>query len=401
MKLTLPREAVPKSSLPSYDQVPYESLPSPGCHPDRLYTLGRLFGLNPSPIARCRVLELGSADAGNLIPLAFNLPDASFVGLDLSRRHVSLGQDTITGLGLNNIRLEHAGIMDVDQSWGAFDYIICHGVYSWVPDRIRDKIMDIMSVNLAEHGLGYIDYNTYPGWAMPETIRRLMMYHTRGLKDPQDILHQSLAMADFLGRFVQTEDSETAAAITKETGRITRLGSRAGGGPYIFHEYLEEDNHPVYFHEFAKHAADHGLAYVGEAVYAQMRTHGFPEEVAGVLAGIGHDPILLEQYMDFLRHRRFRNSILCRNHHQIRSQVDPYHLADFSLACTVGVTYDLLDQVPGHPLVKAALGFLREQRPLALPFDRILDEALKRGGRSEPGHNPDRSREILCQELHR
>ena len=388
-------------NLSSYDQVPYESLPSPGCHPDRLYTLGRLFGLNPKPVSNCRVLELGCADGGNLIPLAFNLPESRFVGLDLSQRHIHLGRETVTGLGLNNIQLKHAGIMDVGQSWGAFDYIICHGVYSWVPAGLRDKIMDILSVNLADHGLGYIDYNTYPGWAIPETIRRLMLYHSGGLDDPVDRISQSLAIADFLGRFIQTEDNETAAAVTKETERITKLGARAGGAPYIFHEYLEEENQPVYFLDFARQAADHGLKYVGEAVYAQMRTHGFPEEVAGILAGVGHDPVMLEQYMDFLRHRRFRSSILCRDHHQVRTRVDPSQLAGFSLACTVGVTYDLLDQVPGHPLGKHALGFLQEQRPLAVPFDRILEEALARSGTASHDLGPDDPREILCRELHR
>ncbi|MCD4811464.1 hypothetical protein K8R14_02560, partial [bacterium] len=64
----------------SYDEVPYESQSFPQSHPDRLAMLARLFGLSPAPVTQCRVLELGCAGGGNLIPMAFHLPDSEFVG---------------------------------------------------------------------------------------------------------------------------------------------------------------------------------------------------------------------------------------------------------------------------------------------------------------------------------
>jgi len=70
----------------SYDEVPYESQSFPQSHPNRLATLGRLFGLSPAPVAQCRVLELGCASGGNLIPMAYHLPESEFVGLDLIRQ---------------------------------------------------------------------------------------------------------------------------------------------------------------------------------------------------------------------------------------------------------------------------------------------------------------------------
>jgi hypothetical protein len=69
----------------SYGDVPYVSQPFPQTHPDRLATLGRLFGLTPAPIPRCRVLELGCASGGNLIPLAYQLPESEFVGVNPSK----------------------------------------------------------------------------------------------------------------------------------------------------------------------------------------------------------------------------------------------------------------------------------------------------------------------------
>src|SRR5262245_38797580 len=84
----------------SYDEVPYVSQPFTQTHPDRLATLGRLFGLAPTPLTRCRVLELGCASGGNLIPMAFHLPGSEFVGVDLSRRQVEMGRKAIQDLGL-------------------------------------------------------------------------------------------------------------------------------------------------------------------------------------------------------------------------------------------------------------------------------------------------------------
>ena len=69
-----------------YDAVPYESKSFPQTHPDRLATLGRLFGMNPAPVTHSRVLELGCAGGGNLIPMAFHLPENDFLGIDLSHR---------------------------------------------------------------------------------------------------------------------------------------------------------------------------------------------------------------------------------------------------------------------------------------------------------------------------
>src|SRR5687767_4125441 len=117
----------------SYDEVPYESHPFVQTHPSRLFTVGTLFGLRPTPVTRCRVLELGGAAGGNLIPMADMLPDSQFVGLDLSARQIADGQQAIEKLGLKNLQLKHASITDVDESWGMFDYVICHGVYSWIP----------------------------------------------------------------------------------------------------------------------------------------------------------------------------------------------------------------------------------------------------------------------------
>lgn len=73
----------------SYDEVPYESYPFAQTHPDRLATVATLLGLRPAPVEQCRVLELGCAGGGNLIPMALTLPESTFVGIDLSARQIA------------------------------------------------------------------------------------------------------------------------------------------------------------------------------------------------------------------------------------------------------------------------------------------------------------------------
>ena len=170
----------------SYDEVPYESHPFAQTHPSRLFTVGTLFGLRPTPVQRCRVLELGCAAGGNLIPMAEYLPDSEFVGLDLSARQVEDGKKLIADFGLKNLTLKHASILDVDASYGTFDYVICHGVYSWVPSSVQDKVLDICAKQLTPNGIAYISYNTYPGWHMRGMIRDMMQFHSGRFDSPQN-----------------------------------------------------------------------------------------------------------------------------------------------------------------------------------------------------------------------
>src|SRR5262249_13699905 len=153
-------------------------------HPDRLATVATLFGMRPAAVDCCRVLELGCAAGGNLIPMAQALPGSSFLGIDLSARQVAEGAKVVAALGLTNVALRRQRILDVDESWGTFDYILCHGVSSWVPAPVQDRILHICSANLAPAGVAYVSYNTYPGWHLSGMIRDMMCYHARRYATP-------------------------------------------------------------------------------------------------------------------------------------------------------------------------------------------------------------------------
>lgn len=288
----------------AYDEVPYEDLTFRETHPDLLATLATLAGRTPPSITTARVLELGCAACANLIPMALALPEGRFVGVDLSPRQVEAGQGVIRELGLTNIELRAASILDVDASWGTFDYILCHGVFSWVPEPVRAKILKIASENLSPHGVAYVSFNTSPGWNCRAIFRDLMIFHTRDVKDPARKVADSREILRMMHQFNPEPDKAYAALERAELDRL-----REQSDPYLLHEHLEEINVPFYFHEFLDLIAPYDLQYLSEARPRTDLKHQ-PPAIRAFLDGLTTDPNRQEQYFDFLRCRPFRRALL-------------------------------------------------------------------------------------------
>lgn len=321
--------------------------------------------------------------------MACQLPESQFVGVDFSERQVEMGRQVIQDLSLNNIRIEHANIMDVDQSRGAFDYIICHGVYSWVPDNVQEKILTISKENLTENGIAYVSYNTYPGWHMREMIRHMMIYHADQFEDTKERIEQARALMQFLESSVTTKNNYYGQLLKNEFDLIKRSQDS-----YLFHEHLEDINSPIYFYQFMERAEKHGLQYLAEADFGTMLTSGFPKQVAETLNRISRHIINTEQYMDFLRNRTFRQTLLCHKDRPLKRNLgagDIQGLLVASSATTQPETVDLRPDIkqryetPGganaetaYPLTKAALKILNEYWPRAIDFSTLFDEATSR-----------------------
>jgi methyltransferase-like protein/protein-L-isoaspartate O-methyltransferase len=372
----------------SYDEVPYESYPFSQTHPDRLATVATLLGLKPAPLDRCRVLELGCASGGNLIPMALTLPGGTLLGLDLSSRQVAAGRQVVEALGLKNIELRQQSILDVTPEMGRFDYILCHGVYSWVPPPVQDKILDICLRNLAPNGVAYVSYNTYPGWHMRSMIRRMMLYHASHFSEPQARVRQARALLDFLVESAAPDNSPYSAILKSEVELV-----RKSQDSYLFHDHLEECNDPIYFYEFVERAAAKGLQYLAEAEISAMVPRNFRPEVEQVLQRLSTDIIHTEQYMDFVRNRTFRQTLLCHQGLKPTYGLRPELLTAFhvaSCATAVSAAPDIHSDAPEEfrgpdeitltsrePLVKAAMIQLAQAWPRAVPFAQLRDTARR------------------------
>ena len=182
----------------AYDEVLYSSYAFSQTHPDRLATLATLFGMNPTPVTQCRVLELGCGDGSNLVPMAYGLPGSEFVGVDLAARPIATGQEMSKTLGLKNITLHPLDVMTVTPDFGQFDYIIAHGLYSWIPPAVQEKVLSICQENLTPNGIAYVSYNTYPGGHLRQMVRGMMRFHVRHLTDATQQITQSRALLKFL-----------------------------------------------------------------------------------------------------------------------------------------------------------------------------------------------------------
>jgi SAM-dependent methyltransferase len=290
----------------SYEDVPYPSDPIYESHPDRLATAARLVGLTPAPVERCRVLELGCASGGNLVTMAATLPESRFIGVDLAPSQIAAAREMATALDVRNVELRAMSLTDLGEEIGQFDYILCHGVYSWVTPRVQEKILELFARHLAPSGVGYISYNVYPGWHKKGLVREMMSYHGRRFAEPRARIQQARALLEFVSRAIPDGDTVYARILKEEAARLRPLPD-----DYVFHEYLEDENQPVYFHQFAAQLGRAGLQYLGESCL-QTTVRDLPEHLQRRLDEMAGDRIAFEQYVDFLRNRTFRRSILCR-----------------------------------------------------------------------------------------
>ena len=288
-----------------YDAIAYAALPHPLSHPDRLATVATFLGMNPPLVSRCRVLEVGCSDGANLIPMAETLPAGHFVGCDLSSSAIAKGRKTIAALGLTNIVLVEEDLSSLAPEHGDFDYIIAHGIYSWVPAHVRDGLFALAAARLSPEGVMFVSFNALPGCRVRQATWDILHWHVDRIADPRERLRAAREIASLIatgGKSLHEADE----AMRAEFRSIAQSSDSE-----LFHDTLGAPNDPVYFHEFAAHAGRHGLKYLAEAELHTMSAAGLSAEARAFLSPL--DPEAREQYLDFVRLRRFRQSLLRRS----------------------------------------------------------------------------------------
>ena len=297
----------------SYDEVPYDGGLIEETHPDHLAAIGTLFGMSPAPIETCRVLEIGCASGGNLVPMAHSLPGARFTGLDPANVQLEAAAAYAERLGVTNIQFVHGDIREYVASDERFDYIICHGVFSWVPGDVKDAILAACNNLLTPQGIAFVSYNTLPGFYGRAAVRDAMRFHASYFPETGERISQARAFLEFLnsatGEF--RAGNTVLATYAQLVGHEYSL-LRGSQDSYIAHEHLEAENTPYYFHEFAEMLVAHGAQYLGDAAFESMLVQNLPAEVASAINEIAVDQVTLEQYRDFVVNRSFRKTLVCR-----------------------------------------------------------------------------------------
>ncbi len=289
----------------SYDDTPYASVPIQRQHPGRLAAAARWRHLSSPPADAARVLEIGCASGGHIIPLAAALPRSRFVGVDLSSVQIAHGQARIDRLGLSNISLSARSLSEIEAADGTFDYIVCHGVYSWVPESVRRDLLRVVAERLAPDGVAAISFNVLPGWRLFQLARDSLLLHARLQNDPAERAAQA---RDLFARLAeQSRDRSSFGRFWRDEAR--RLA--AAGDAYIAHEFFEDANSPVAFSDFCAALDGCGLAYLGESVVsANVEECIAPEGAQSIRELARGDDRAREQYIDIFCGRTFREALV-------------------------------------------------------------------------------------------
>lgn len=389
----------------SYDELHYPSYVHPQTHPRRLAAVARLMGHTPPDVDRCRVLEIGCSNGSNLLPMAAALPGSTFVGIDLAATRIAEGAARAAACGLKNVELKAESLTTVGSSLGDFDYIVVHGVYSWVPEEIREATLALISQRLTPNGVAFVSFNVFPGWASRMLAGGIMRYFTRG--EPRPGARAALAKR-VLGELTALErggDAFWEAGLKVERDRLDRSPDA-----YLFHEYFGGDHRIFYFHEVAAAAARHGLTWMGEAGgLGGLCLGAVKAPDPALFPGFGIDGVETQQYLDFATNRFFRQSLFTRADRPRWVEPRPDALASTWVAAAARAERGGLDprgaepaafQVEGRrvsegrPLMKAALLVLGAAWPASTGVEDLLERSRARLGVTA-SDNADRDRRAL------
>jgi SAM-dependent methyltransferase len=347
-----------------YDEVRYSNYPYAQTHPDRLAAIAGLHGLSAPDPRTARVLELGCGAGGNLLAMAVATPGLSALGVDLAASVIEEARSAVAEIGIGNLELRQGDIAQLTEGQlGEFDYVIAHGVYAWIPEPLRDRLLAAVESHLAADGLAYVSYNANPGGFIRRALREAGQWFARDESDPDP--RAMVERARVLYRFLM----ENRAGTKDWWGGLleNQLPPLATGPVYrLVHDDLGEHWQPVWFADFAEHAAAHRLAYVGDADLGNLLPGRVPQAVDADLREVaGGDRIRYEQLCDLLRCIFFRQSILCRDSRTPAPEPSPESLRGLHFAALAAA-----DDMPAG-LAGAVVDLLRSRAPETVGFAEL------------------------------
>ncbi len=384
-----------------YDERPYTEHAYAESHPSRIAAVARLARWNAPPVARARILELGCGRGGNLLPMAAGLPQATLLGIDGSAGQIDEARRIALATGLSNVTFVRARFDEMEVAPGAFDYVICHGVLSWIPAGERAGLLNRIAGALTSNGLAYVSLNVLPGWYDRLAARDWLRFSTNSLGRSADDAVASL------GWLASQLSPEQADARRRLEAVARRLGET--GPAYAFHEYLASEHHPLLVGAFLEEAWAVGLRYLGDAIPATTALELLPTEARE--RALSLDPVSAQQLVDFVRHTAFRRALLVRTDAAGEATWTAAPELDPAAIRSLRIASRLRPRQPSHPeprhesfvhddsvvqvsdaATRRALHELAIVAPGSLAFDEVARRCLPRA-------QPDLALQALASEL--
>ena len=292
-----------------YADLGYLSQPFPYASAPFLESYARLLGLSPASASTARILEVGSSYGGNLISQALFYPQATFTGIEIAPTQVSVGKTYIDQLGITNLDLLEGDVNESHHHLGTYDYIIAHGFYSWVDEETKNNFLRLCKKHLAENGILYMSYNTYPGWHKMDSVRALLEFANKDINtlNHREKVRHGKTVASKLGALMLEYDTVK----NQQTSFLQSLRQILQKQDcYVGHDHLEPVNTPVYFHQCMDHMAEHGFTYLCDCDLNLSFPTVYDEILRTQLQELApHDPLAREQYIDFMLNTAFRKSL--------------------------------------------------------------------------------------------
>ena len=292
-----------------YADLGYLSQPFPYASAPFLESYARLLGLSPAPASTAHILEIGSSYGGNLISQALFYPQATFTGIEIAPTQVSVGKTYIDQLGITNLDLLEGDVNESHEHLGTYDYIIAHGFYSWVDEETKDNFLRLCKEHLAENGILYMSYNTYPGWHKMDSVRALLEFANKDVDtlNHREKVRHGKTVASKLGALMLEYDT-----VKNQQGPFLQALRQTlqKQDCYVGHDHLEPVNSPVYFHQCIDHMTEHGFTYLCDCDLNLSFPDVYDETLRTKLQELApHDPLAREQYIDFMLNTAFRKSL--------------------------------------------------------------------------------------------
>jgi hypothetical protein len=333
------------------------------------------------------------------------------VGVDRSAVQLDSAIRARDRLGLDNLELTRADITELTP--GEQDYIVAHGVFSWVPPEVQERIFAIMAAHLAEEGLAYISYNALPGWGVRGQVRHVMCAQAPFDAPPSERIDAARAVLETLTRTLENASTPYQLLLRGEV-ELARGRSDA----YLLHEFLAPTNEAFHAEAFQERAAAHGLRFVAELSPVTWDSWG-ERFLRRELATAARAPEDMERWMDLLHYRQFRATVLgrasvahgppeplallarCRVAGAIRA-VERRPSLDAGVT-EVFVASSGVKITAAEPILKAALIEVGRAWPRDIPFEeltvRVLTQLGLRRARSTEEDLTEEERSALARDL--
>jgi SAM-dependent methyltransferase len=257
--------------------------------------------------------DLGCGQGVTAAILARTHPGGTFHGIDAMAAHVNHGSRLATAAAIPNVFFHAADFAAaLELELPQFDYIVAHGVYSWIDRASQRALRRFIDRRLKPGGLVYLSYNALPGWTRDLAFQRLV--HEVGRTFRGDSATRFAAAANIARALADAGVPALADSfILKELKERPEDYSPA----YLVHEFMPAAWQPLWVTEVRTAMAGFGLEPVGSTTLSENLDWMVLDEPArNTLAAIG-DADARELVRDYYLDQRLRCDVFARGNRRL------------------------------------------------------------------------------------